>query len=124
MNAPCVPKRTRPDTYYYPPPTFGCPRCGEWPFRAEDGCRECGLGRLVPVPPELDRLCPTAQGWAAGWPNTEPPSDDQVAAFVRLHRKRCDRCQRYQVNIWRRPLRAIRRWAIASNTPTPNEGGT
>lgn len=122
---PCIPKATSRDrrSYHYPPQPSECPRCQAWPFEPGDGCGHCGIGRVLPVPAKLDPTCNIARGWAAAWPNSKPPSAEQVAEFVHAHRQRCSTCQRFSVSP-RRPLRLLkqrlRRWAESSSPHTHN----
>lgn len=85
------------------PGPLTCPRCDAWPFHTEDGCGYCGLGRAYPVPRPLDPVCNIARGWASAWPNTKPPTDEQIREFVKQHGQRCARCHRYRLP-WRRAL--------------------
>lgn len=123
MTRPCIPKATPRDrrSYHYPPQPAECPRCESYPFDAGDGCAHCGLGRAYALPAKLDPDCGFARGWASGWPNTRPPSADQVAKFVHTHRLRCDRCQRYSIapRRLRRSIRQrLRDWARSSSPHT------
>lgn len=121
MRAPCIPKASPRDrrSYHYPPAPLECPRCNAYPFEPDDGCEYCGLGRAYEVPPRLDPACDVARGWASAWPNTEPPTPDQVAAFVARHGSRCARCHRYRLP-HRQALQAFRRWVRRTAAPPPH----
>jgi hypothetical protein len=107
---PCIPPRATPRdrrSYHYPPAPYECPRCSAWPFKPDDGCGYCGLGRAYPVPKGLDPICDIARGWASAWPNSDPPTVEQEQEFVAQHGPRCARCHRYR-QPWHRAIAWLR----------------